>query len=335
MSGQPAARLTDNIACAVPQSTPAALPHAPPPGSPIVGVGAPNVIIGGMPAARVGDHSICLSPMPLPNPIMRGAFPVSIAGLPAARLTDQATHPGSIIAGPCCPTVLIGLAGTTGNPAAGEQTCLNMAQGRNPTPGSTDLNGNPLQPNTPGQSYNNCGIESSRQLINRKGGNMSQEGLYLLAAFLKLADFPLIGTMTGGRLVTAQNQAFFGGGTNVFGIQAMLAQFGIDSTVSSSVSLSGFELALSQGRAWIATGDVVGLPGWGTATGGHAVLVTGFVYDDAGELTDVIYNDTGIGVCRQQATAAQFRVFLGALALRAIVNGQLVRGGVVSNQPVW
>ena len=66
---------------------------------------------------------------------------------------------------PCCPTVLIGLSGTTGNPHAGTQACQNMAAGRNPPPGSTDSGGNPLAANTAGQSYNNCGVETARQVI--------------------------------------------------------------------------------------------------------------------------------------------------------------------------
>ena len=164
MSGQPAARVGDLIACSIPQATPAALPHAPTPGLPIVPTGEPTVLIGGQPAARMGDKSMCVAPAPTPNPIIKGAFPVPIGKQPAARKTDSATHPGSQITGPCCGTVEIGLAGTAGNVFVGTQMCQAAASGR----GS----------NTTSQSYNNCGVESSRQIINQANGtNVSENGL--------------------------------------------------------------------------------------------------------------------------------------------------------------
>jgi hypothetical protein len=61
--------------------------------------------------------------------------------MPAARMSDSGTHPGSIIMPPCCPTVLIGLAGVTGNPRLGDQACQDMAAGRNPPAGSTTPSG--------------------------------------------------------------------------------------------------------------------------------------------------------------------------------------------------
>ncbi|MEW8587199.1 MAG: PAAR domain-containing protein, partial [Candidatus Thiodiazotropha sp.] len=146
MSGKPAARVGDTILCLLPQTVPATPPppHAPPPGLPIMPPGAATVLIGGKPAARMGDFSNCLAPVPTPNPIMRGAFPVPIMNMPAARVSDSGTHPGSVIMPPGCPTVLIGLSGVTGNPRLGNQACQSMAAGRNPPPGSTDSGGNPL-----------------------------------------------------------------------------------------------------------------------------------------------------------------------------------------------
>ena len=52
----PAARLTDMHTC--PQST-GPVPHV---GGPVVGPGCPTVIIGGLPAARVGDALVCVGP---------------------------------------------------------------------------------------------------------------------------------------------------------------------------------------------------------------------------------------------------------------------------------
>ena len=82
----------------------------------VITVGYPQVLIGGQPAARMGDIHTC--PMatpgtpPVPHvggPIVAGSATVLIGGQPAARLGDTATcigPPDSIISG--CPTVLIG-----------------------------------------------------------------------------------------------------------------------------------------------------------------------------------------------------------------------------------
>jgi uncharacterized Zn-binding protein involved in type VI secretion len=93
----PAARLTDMHVC--PMVT-VLVPHV---GGPITAPGAPVVLIGGMPAARVGDMVTCVGP---PDAIVLGSFTVLIGGQPAARLGDMTAHGGSIVVG--CPTVLIG-----------------------------------------------------------------------------------------------------------------------------------------------------------------------------------------------------------------------------------
>jgi uncharacterized Zn-binding protein involved in type VI secretion len=96
----PAARLTDMHQC--PMVTPG-LPPIPHVGGPIVGPGAPTVLIGGLPAARVGDLAVCVGP---PDSIIKGSTSVLILGMPAARLGDTCAHGGTIVLG--CPTVMIG-----------------------------------------------------------------------------------------------------------------------------------------------------------------------------------------------------------------------------------
>ena len=96
----PAARLTDMHAC--PMQTPALVP-IPHVGGPISGPGAPTVLIGGLPAARVTDMAVCVGP---PDTIVKGSATVLIAGLPAARIGDTCAHGGAIVAG--LPTVMIG-----------------------------------------------------------------------------------------------------------------------------------------------------------------------------------------------------------------------------------
>jgi uncharacterized Zn-binding protein involved in type VI secretion len=56
-----------------------------------------------MPAARLGDMATCVGP---PDVIILGSFTVLIGGQPAARLGDMTAHGGTIILG--LPTVLIG-----------------------------------------------------------------------------------------------------------------------------------------------------------------------------------------------------------------------------------
>lgn len=64
---------------------------------------APTVLIGGMPAAVMGDNCVCVGP---PDTIVKGSATVMICGKPAARLGDTSAHGGMIIQG--CPTVMIG-----------------------------------------------------------------------------------------------------------------------------------------------------------------------------------------------------------------------------------
>lgn len=98
--GQPAARLTDMHSC--PMQTPG-LPPIPHVGGPVVGPGAPTVLIGNMPAAVLGDSLFCVGP---PDTIVKGSATVMICGKPAARLGDSTAHGGSILMG--CFTVLVG-----------------------------------------------------------------------------------------------------------------------------------------------------------------------------------------------------------------------------------
>lgn len=91
----PAARITDFHEC--PLETPE--PHI---GGPII-LGCPTVLIGGLPAARVGDIATCVGP---PDTIVKGSTSVLIGGMPAARLGDITAHGGTILMGD--PTVEIG-----------------------------------------------------------------------------------------------------------------------------------------------------------------------------------------------------------------------------------
>ena len=93
-----AARVGDMHTC--PMVDPGPKPHV---GGPILPPGCPTVLIGGMPAARVGDMCTCVGP---PDAIAKGSGTVLIGGMPAARMGDTTAHGGLIAAG--CATVIIG-----------------------------------------------------------------------------------------------------------------------------------------------------------------------------------------------------------------------------------
>ena len=97
---KPAARIGDMHTCPMSDGP---KPHV---GGPITGPGTPTVLIGGMPAAVVGDIATCVgTPDSLIPP---GSQTVLIDGKPAVRVGDMTAH-GGVITGPGCPTVLVGL----------------------------------------------------------------------------------------------------------------------------------------------------------------------------------------------------------------------------------
>jgi uncharacterized Zn-binding protein involved in type VI secretion len=76
------------------------VPHV---GGPIVGPGAPTVLIMGLPAARVTDMAVCCGP---PDVIVLGSFTVLTMEMPQARIADLTAHGGTIVLGAF--TVLVG-----------------------------------------------------------------------------------------------------------------------------------------------------------------------------------------------------------------------------------
>ena len=76
----------------------------------VTGPGVPNVLIGGMPAAVVGDLHTCTMPPPAgphpPSPFPMGSVTVLIGGRPALRMGDMSGCGAPIVAGQ--PTVQIG-----------------------------------------------------------------------------------------------------------------------------------------------------------------------------------------------------------------------------------
>lgn len=92
-----AARVGDNHTCPLSEGP---KPHV---GGPVLPPGCPTVLIGMMPAARVGDLCLCVGPT---DAIAMGSTTVLTGNMPAARIGDITTHGGVIVVG--CPTVIIG-----------------------------------------------------------------------------------------------------------------------------------------------------------------------------------------------------------------------------------
>lgn len=113
----PAARVGDMHTC--PMVT-GIVPHV---GGPVLPPGCPTVLIGNMPAARVGDMAVCVGP---PDTIAKGSATVLIGNMPAARLGDSTAHGGVIVVG--CPTVMIGDSGGGSGGGGGAQAGA-VAQG--------------------------------------------------------------------------------------------------------------------------------------------------------------------------------------------------------------
>lgn len=127
--GQPAARIGDMVLQTAPHChapihpaalVPTPVPH---PALPLALIppGAPTVLIGGKPAARMTDMTKpCTLPSCVPGGpgmVLQASATVLIGGLPAARVGDTTLHatcvapipsPMGKIMPPGCPTVLIG-----------------------------------------------------------------------------------------------------------------------------------------------------------------------------------------------------------------------------------
>jgi uncharacterized Zn-binding protein involved in type VI secretion len=95
-----AARITDMHTCPMHSAGTPPIAHV---GGPIIGPGVANVLIGGMPAATLGDSAACVNAQDV---VVRGSTTVQIGGRPAVRMGDATAHGGRVAAG--CATVLIG-----------------------------------------------------------------------------------------------------------------------------------------------------------------------------------------------------------------------------------
>lgn len=79
-------------------------------GGTVIGPGCATVLIGGMPAALLGDNHICSLPpnshQPTASPFIQGSATVMIGGMPALRAGDTCVCGAAVAVGE--PTVIIG-----------------------------------------------------------------------------------------------------------------------------------------------------------------------------------------------------------------------------------
>ncbi len=279
-------------------------------------------------AAAGGDVHVCTTPWPVPphGPAVdiQGSPTVLCVGARLARQGDQlleAIGPANTITGGCM-TVLVGAAGIVGNVPAGQAACVAARGGRNPAPGTVyppglAAAGQPIPSNTPGQSYNNCGVEVSRQIINQaNGSSVSQETLLNQSMAANRAN-QVPGNMwaSGGTLPSQRVQ--------IMGANGVAAH-------EEAPTMGNMESAVAAGRGVSVDVWAGSMPNWAgqglaPGTGGHNILVTGVEYDDNGNPINVIINDTGVGQCSQSVPYAQFQ--------NALMGGGNTH--VVTNNSIW
>jgi uncharacterized Zn-binding protein involved in type VI secretion len=313
MAGLPAARVADPHVCTA---------HG---GGPVLPPGTPLVLVGGMPAATATGQAFCAGPVDF---IVTGATMVLIGNKLAARATDKTAHGGIVAFGD--PMVLIGGptgGATLGNTAAGTAACNAAAAGRSPPPGTLNTSGNPVPSGTTQQSYNNCGVESSRQIINQVSPPGQTQEQLLNWAESTPADGPR--GWFGEKLATTDPRGQYeSGGTYPYSQQQILQKNGVPAS-EEDPTMGNVAQAAAEGRGVIVNMDAFQLWGPPNKPGAwHAVLVTGVQYDANGNITNVIINDTGNlppNNCGMSYPVGK------------IQQGMKDHGGniVVTNNPIW
>lgn len=271
------------------------LPHL---GGPIKSPASPNVETNRRGAARTADELTCIVPS-ITNFIVTGSATVEINGKLASRQWDKTMHPGPgvILTGSSNVDIGGGTAGgTLGEPKTAAAQCRAAANGR--TSGSTS------------QSYNNCGVESSRQLINRNGNPIDEDTL-------------LDDALRSGDAETKPTR-FDSGGTGPDGRERILDSHGVPSHQVPQ-GMNNIAQNVAEGRGVITSHDAGIL--WDDSRyngGGHAIVPTGLEYDKNGRLKNVIVNDTGQGQCGQKIPADRFE--------SSLRPGRNVN---VTDDPIW
>lgn len=306
-------------------------------------MGFPQVLIGGMPASRIGDNHVCpLVTVLVPHvggPFILGSFTVWTGNMPQSRTMDPLIcvgPPDMCVTG--CWTVLVGDAGfsltgllgmsaalmgviagffrkpfpraeiqpdgtivtwyapnvrVTGTPEEQARTCHQLDAIRNgpggqavfdelaarPQPTTVKVLGDPagLGAMHPGQqSYENCAVQSSQQIIRAATGNNYDE-----ATMEGIANGPPPSGYTRN------------GGTPIGGEETILENGGVPAHMAPGNTAS-VDQALANNQGVISGHDAGRL--WNDPAyngGGHAVHTTGALQDENGQTIAYTINDTG------------------------------------------
>lgn len=241
------------------------------------------------------DHAGATKPCHCDGPanfIVTGSSTVLIEGQPAARVVDKTMHgPGLVLRGSA--DVLIGgpsIGVSMGGGDGALDECEMAAKGR----ASGDRK----------QSYDNCGVETARQIIRRAtGAEFSEDEL--------LED------------AVAHGDAKDGGTTTTRTIAQILARHGVP-TSRQPQTPDGLMGAVGEGKGVITGHDAGRLYAMEKYDGlGHAVVMTGVRFDESGRPIEVFVNDSGAGTCGRAVPADRF-------------FGSLLRSNaIVTDTPIW
>ena len=262
--------------------------------------GAPHVKVNGRATVRVGDPFTCGG---CPDRVKTGASTVTFGGEFAARLTDQSEHGGRIVLGAI--NVVIGGPAGMGTIGAGKSICRAMAAGRKS--GETH------------QTYNNCVLESCRQIIRRAHGNEVTED--------ELKDHAEKHGRTDPRTG--------GGSTGEKGLQ-LLDDFSVPAErmpTKPPATLDTLKQAVSEHRGVVAFIEPHTMsPNLYEPDGRHAVVVTGVELDAEGKVSAVFINDTGAGECGKKVPASVFAAAMQNLPTEKATGGASL---LVTKGPIW
>lgn len=299
-------------------------------GGPIQPECAPTVEVNSKAQARATDALLCQG-VSKKNYIVTGSGTVEINGKMAARVTDRTMHPpaGTIDKG----SANVEIGGPTEGATLGSSEATAACEAAKCDRDTTatfpegDVNaGKLINPTGVTQSYNNCGLESVRQIINRVRGEgglspLTEDQLLSHATLSNRATYDPVDLRSSGRSSPADQVALLQDNhieaSRVFAqAPAELApQLAEGHGVVVSVWASDFWSEDEAKAANLAPG---------TQTGSHVVLLTGIEYDDEGNPINAIVNDTGQGKCGQKVPLDR----LDAALMKD--NGQ-----IVTKQPIW
>ncbi|WP_072053099.1 PAAR domain-containing protein [Hymenobacter terrenus] len=302
--GKPSTRIGDNHLCPM---TDGPKPHV---GGLVLPPGTPTVLVGGLPAATMGDMCLCVSP--IPNSIALGSLGVFFGGRPAARMFDKTLHGGTLVKGD--PTVLIGDVSAMAGPAI--------------FPGK--------------QNHANCGVQAMQQVIRQTTGVVygEEELLHLALAggFIEAKAAGFIGaTQPEARhdMLAVHGVA----STTVRPPKLVTIDPEVIATARTAHNASltrALTQALQEGKPVLVGLDASQLWHGKPDGGGHIVLVYDADFDSAGNITHVYINDTSAPDPEQrQGYCVPAVEFLASTDLYVTIKGKPESCLNIIETPMW